>query len=46
MHFVAKSFQILKKSQDNKVFCQHGGLSPHIDTLDQARELDRWVFII
>lgn len=25
----------------NKIFCLHGGLSPSIDTLDQARALDR-----
>ena len=24
-----------------KIFCLHGGLSPSIDTLDQARALDR-----
>ena len=26
---------------DNQVFCLHGGLSPHIETLDAARVLDR-----
>lgn len=25
----------------NRIFCLHGGLSPSIDTLDHARELDR-----
>eukprot|EP00033_Pygsuia_biforma_P001079 GCRY01001228.1.p1 GENE.GCRY01001228.1~~GCRY01001228.1.p1 ORF type:complete len:307 (+),score=46.04 GCRY01001228.1:180-1100(+) len=26
---------------DNKIFCPHAGLSPHLDTLDQIRALDR-----
>jgi len=26
---------------DNKVFCQHGGLSPNIETLDDVHKLDR-----
>jgi len=25
----------------NQIFCLHGGLSPSIDTLDHARQLDR-----
>jgi len=27
---------------ENKIFCLHGGLSPHIETLDQIRDLDRF----
>jgi serine/threonine-protein phosphatase 2A catalytic subunit len=26
---------------ENDIFCLHGGLSPHLDTLDQVRKLDR-----
>jgi serine/threonine-protein phosphatase 2A catalytic subunit len=26
---------------ENKIFCMHGGLSPSLDTLDHARQLDR-----
>jgi len=26
---------------ENKVFCLHGGLSPHLESLDQIRKLDR-----
>ena len=27
---------------ENQIFCQHGGLSPTIDTLDNVRQLDRF----
>ena len=30
---------------ESKVFCQHGGLSPSIDTLDHVRELKK-IFIL
>ena len=26
---------------ENKIFCLHGGLSPSIDTIDHAKQLDR-----
>ena len=26
---------------ENEVFCLHGGLSPHLESLDQVKKLDR-----
>eukprot|EP01121_Diplochlamys_sp_Union-15-3_P014197 TRINITY_DN4497_c0_g1_i4.p1 TRINITY_DN4497_c0_g1~~TRINITY_DN4497_c0_g1_i4.p1 ORF type:complete len:307 (+),score=48.13 TRINITY_DN4497_c0_g1_i4:135-1055(+) len=34
-------FLSLSSLVDDKIFCVHGGLSPHIATLDQIRALDR-----